>query len=159
MKSSATKKVDRASDTFSKIYGGCGLLVVNLLILGFLCWGIYKGVVGVMVEINGEVTEGSVIRLEPRDGGTFRAKFEFEVNGVTYTFDDDSSSNPPKYGLGETVTIRYDRNDPNRASIDSVFPLWLFPSCTTAGLIIALVVVNFFGIRAVKRGDEIIDFI
>ncbi len=134
-------------------------MLVNLFVLGFLCWALYMGLVGFRVETNGETTEGYVSDLELRDGGVYRAVVDFEVNGQTYSFKDDTSSNPPKYELGENVMVRYDRTNPNIAQIDSKFPLWLFPSCTIIGLILALVVVNIWGWRMWKRGQEMIDLL
>ena len=152
-------KTTKTLNVIEKLYRGCGWLLINLFVLGFLCWGLYQSFVGFRTETNGESTEGYVSRLEPRDGGTFRAVITFEVDGQTYTFNDDTSSNPPRFDLGETVTVRYDRSNPNLAQIDSQFPLWLFPSCTVMGLFIALIVVNILGVRMWKRSEAMIDFI
>jgi hypothetical protein len=156
MQTKPSSKLEKAFSGADKIYRGCGWLLINLFVLGFLCWGIYASFVGFRVETNGAITEGHVSDLELRDGGTYRAVFEFEVNGQTYSFNDDSSSNPPKYELGENVTIRYDISNPNIAQVDSPIPLWLFPSCTVAGLFIAFIGVNIWGWRAWKRGEEMI---
>ena len=152
-------KSSKAGRMVWNIYRGCGWLLVNLFVLGFLCWALYEGFVGYRVEANGETTEGHVSRLEPRDGGTYRAVIEFEVDGKTYSFNDSSSSNPPRFDLGETVVVRYDRSNPSIAQIDSRFPLWLFPACTVAGLFVALIAVNIWGVRAWKRGEEMIDLV
>ncbi len=141
---------------FTEAAVGC---LINLFVLGFLCWALYMGFVGFRVETNGEVAEGHVSNLEVRDGGTYMAVVEFEVNGQTYSFKDDTAAYPPKYELGENVIVRYDRSNPNIAQIDSKFPLWLFPSCMIAGLIIALVVVNIWGWKMWKRGEEMIDLL
>jgi hypothetical protein len=150
------KKVGNAAD---KLYRGCGWLLINLFILGFLCWASYAGFVGYRVESNGETTEGAVVGLDHFDGGTYSAIIEFEVDGQTYSFEDDTASNPPKYEIGETVIVRYDRTNPNLAQVDSAFPLWLFPSCAVAGLFLALIVANIWGWRAWKRGEEMIDLL
>jgi hypothetical protein len=150
-------RVEKAVGTLDKLNRGCIWLLVNLFVIGFLCWGMYQAFVGFRVESNGETTEGYVSGLDPRDGGTFRAVITFEVDGQTYTFNDDSSSNPPRFDLGETVTVRYDRTNPNLAQIDSASPLWLFPSCMTGFLFMALIGVNIWGWRAWKRGEELID--
>jgi hypothetical protein len=152
-------KSSTAGDMLWNIYRGCGWLLVNLFFLGFLCLSLYQSFIGYRVEANGAITEGYVSGLEPRDGGTFRAVIDFEVDGKTYSFNDNTSSNPPRFELGETVVVRYDRSNPNVAQIDSRFPLWLFPSCTVAGLFVALIVVNIWGVRAWKRGEEMIDLV
>jgi hypothetical protein len=150
------KKAEKAFGALEKLYRGCIWFGVNLFVLLFLCWGLYQAFVGFRVESNGATIEGYVSGLEPRDGGTFRAVITFEVEGQTYSFNDDTSSNPPRFDLGETVTVRYDRTNPNLAQIDSAFPLWLFPSCMAGFLFLALIGVNLWGWRAWKRGEEII---
>ena len=152
-------KVEKAASTLDKVYRGCGWLLVNLFVLGFLCWALYQGFVGFRVESNGESTEGTVTGLDHFEGGAYSAIVEFEVDGQTYTFEDDTASSPPKYEIGESVIIRYDRTNPDIAQIDSVAPLWLFPSLAAAGLIVALIVVNIWGVRAWKRGEEMIDIL
>jgi len=149
-------KVEKTANALFKVYRGCGWLLINVFVLGFLCWGLYASFVGYRVETNGEVTEGYVVDLEG-DNGTYKAVFKFEVNGQTYSFKDDNSSYPPAYELGETVTVRYDRDNPNRAHLDGILPAWLFPSCAVMSLFGTLIGVNIWGWRAWKRGEEMID--
>jgi hypothetical protein len=156
MSNKTTGKVENA---IYKVYQGCGWLLINLFFLGFLCWGLYLGFVGYRVEANGEVTEGYVADLDLRDGGTYTAIFEFEVNGETYSFRDDTSAYPPKYELGETVTVRYDRSNPNLAHIDGVLPAWLFPSCMVILIVLMSIFINVLSWRAWKRREEIIDLL
>ncbi len=151
------KKAEKAFNAFDKLYRGCIWIGVNLFVLLFLCWSLYQVFVGFRVESNGETTDGTVVRYEERDGGTVRAIVSYDVDGQTYYFTDDVSSRPPRFELGEIVTIRYDRSNPDIAQIeDSAFPLWLIPSCTVAGLFVALIVVNIWGWRAWKRGEEML---
>ncbi|WKZ46729.1 MAG: DUF3592 domain-containing protein [Anaerolineales bacterium] len=157
MQTKTSSKLNKAFDSFDKLYRGCVLIGVNLFVLLFLCWSLYKGFVGFRVESNGDTTEGTVVRYEERDGGTVKAVISFDVNGESYTFTDDVASRPPRFELGEIVTVRYDRSNPNIAQIDdSPFPLWLFPSCWVAGLFVALIGVNIWGWRAWKRGEEML---
>jgi hypothetical protein len=150
-------KIKRVESAVHKVYHGCGWLLINLVIMGFLCWTLYGIFVGYRVESNGETTEGHVVALDHVDGGTYSAIVEFEVNGQTYSLDDDSASNPPKYEIGENVTVRYDRSNPNIAHIDGVMPVWLFPSCMLIVILFVLIVVNILGWRAWKRGEDMID--
>lgn len=160
MKGKASNRVEKAAGTLDKLYRGCVWILVNLFVLGFLCWGLYQAFASFRVESNGETTEGHVVRLDHFDEGAYSAVIEFEANGQTYTFEDDTASNPPKYEIGETVTVRYDRTNPNLAQIDdSAFPLWLFPSCMVVFLFVALIGVNLWGWRAWKRGEEMIDLV
>jgi len=151
------KTVEKSFGALDKLYRGCIWIGVNLFVLLFLCWGLYQAFVGFRVETNGVTTEGRVVGLDHFEGGAYSAVIEFEANGETYSFEDDTASDPPKYEIGETVIVRYDRTNPNIAEVDSAFPLWLFPSCTVAFLFVALVAVNIWGWRAWKRGEEMID--
>ena len=150
-------KAEKAFNAFDKVYRGCVWLLINLFVLGFLCWGLYRAFVGFRVETNGATVEGTVVRHELRDGGTYRVVVSYDVNEETYYFTDDSSYNPPRFELGELVTIRYDRTNPDLAEIDdSALPLWLFPLGTVGVLFVALIVVNIWGVRAWKRGEEML---
>ena len=149
-------KIEKAANTVDKFYRGCLWAAINLFVLGFLCWGLYSGFVGFRVESNGATTEGTVVRHELRDGGTYRVVVSYDVDGQTYYFTDDSSSNPPRFEIGEIVTVRYDQTNPDLADIDGAVPLWLVPLCTVGILVVALIVVNIWGWRAWKRGEEML---
>lgn len=158
MQTKSPTTIDTAFNGFEKIAKGCGWAFINFFVLIFLCWSLYLSFVGIRVEMNGAVTNGHVSNLKLRDGGTYKAVVTFEVNGQNYSFDDDTAANPPKYELGEEVQVRYDVSNPNIAHIDSVIPIWLFPSCTLAVLVIAFLFINIYNWRAWKRGKDIIDF-
>jgi hypothetical protein len=155
---STAKKVEKTLNVFYTIYRGCGWLLINLFVLGFLCWTSYMTFSGYRVETNGESTTGHVVHLDHFDGGAYAAVVEFEANGQTYTFKDDTASNPPRYEVGEDVPVLYDRTNPNLAHIDdSLLPLWLFPGCMVGVLLVGFVAANIWGVRAWKRGEEMID--
>lgn len=158
MQTKPPTKVDKTFDGIEKIAKGCAWAFVNLFVLVFLCWSLYLSFVGFRVEMNGAITTGHVSNLKLRDGGTYKAVVTFEVNGQPYSFDDDTAAYPPKYELGENVQVRYDVSNPNIAHIDSVFPVWLFPSCTLAVLIVAFIFINIYNWRAWKRGKDTIGF-
>jgi hypothetical protein len=149
-------KLEKAANSLDKLYRGCIWVAINLFVLGFLCWGLYKSFVSFRVEATGLTTEGTVVRHEQRDGGTYRVVVSYDVNRETYYFTDDSSSNPPRFELGEIVTIRYDQANPDLADIDSGLPLWLIPLGSMGLMFIALIVVNIWGWRAWKRGEEML---
>jgi len=152
-------KMEKAANTAGKIYRGCGWLAINFFVLIFLCWAAYASFVGFRVETNGATTEGSVVGQDHFDGGTYSAIVEFEVDGQAYRFEDDAASDPPKYEIGEEVTVHYDVSNPGVAQIDGPVPSWLLPSCTLVLLIVTFVGVNIWGWRAWKRGEEMIDFL
>jgi len=155
---STAKKIEKTFGVFHTIYRGCAWLLINLFIIGFLCWSSYMTFAGVRVETNGETTTGHVVELDHFDEGAYSAVVEFEADGQTYTFEDDTASDPPKYSIGQDVPVVYDRSNPSLAQIDDgILPHWLFPGCMVGILVIALVAVNIWGVRAWKRGEEMID--
>lgn len=76
-----------------------------------------------------ERTEGTVIRLAgngPRRGTA--PVVEFFLDGNRREFQSWLSTSPPQFNVGDKVTVLYDPNDPQRASIESFVTLWLFPT-------------------------------
>lgn len=155
----APAKVDKVGNAIGKIYRGCGWVAINFFVMIFLCWSVYASFVGFRVETNGATTKGSVVGQDHFDQGAYSAIVEFEVNGQTYRFEDDTASNPPKYEIGEEVMVRYDVSNPDVAQIDSPVPLWLVPTCALMFMIVTLIGVNIWGWRAWKRNEEMIDLI
>lgn len=80
---------------------------------------------------------------------------DFSVNGQVYTFEGDNASYPPAYEVGEQVNVRYDPTNPNTVQIDSFFERWIFPIIIIPSIILAAVILNFFMIRAWRRGEYI----
>jgi hypothetical protein len=155
---SAAKKLEKTFGVFETVWRGCSWLLINLFVLGFLCWASYEAFAGFRVETNGEGTTGHVVDLDHFDEGAYSAVVEYEVNGKTYTFEDDTASDPPKYSIGEDVPVLYDRSNPGLARVDDgVLPLWLFPSVMAGVCFIGLIVVNIWNARAWKRGEDIFD--
>jgi Protein of unknown function (DUF3592) len=74
---------------------------------------------------------GEVIRLERSAGdGRFASYvyapvFSFtSADGKTYTVTSDVSSSPPDFTIGESVRVRYDPANPEKARIHSFFQTW-----------------------------------
>ena len=150
-------KVEKTLNTADKIYRGCLWIAVNFFVMLFLCWSLYSTVVGLRVETNGVSVEGYVVDQKTSSDGSVSAVVEFSVNGQTHRFEDDAASIPPRYELGQKVTVLYDRSDPSIARIDDRAPTWLFPACGLMTTFLALIGINIWGVRAWKRGEEIID--
>lgn len=95
-----------------------------------------------------QLTEGTVTELLPRvskdsDSGstsvTYAPVVEFVTDaGQTITYISSSSSNPPSYQPGETMSIYYLPNSPQTAKIDGFADMWL------ATTIFAILGVVFF---------------
>ena len=60
--------------------------------------------------------------------------------------------------VGQDVPVLYDRANPNLAHIDdSILPLWVFPGCMVGVMFAMFIAANIWGVRAWKRGEEMID--
>ncbi|HNB53803.1 MAG TPA: DUF3592 domain-containing protein [Anaerolineales bacterium] len=109
---------------------GCWLIFMNLLFIGLLAGGGYLSYNNYQLRTNGASTIGTVIRLEESsdsDGTSYSPVFRYEVNGQTYEFESQNSSNPPTHQVGDQDTIFYDPADPQHAQIDSFMDMWLAP--------------------------------
>lgn len=87
-------------------------------------------------------TEGTVIRLVGNGRrGSVAPVVEFFLEGNRREFQSWLSTSPPQFGVGEKVTVLYDPNDPQRASIESFVTLWLF-STIFGGIGVVMLVVS-----------------
>jgi hypothetical protein len=66
---------------------------------------------------DGGVTPGClpVLRFQTDDGQSHTIRLN------------DSATNPPKFQVGDTLTVLYERSNPNRATPDSFAQLWIVP--------------------------------
>ncbi|HLA08835.1 MAG TPA: DUF3592 domain-containing protein, partial [Anaerolineales bacterium] len=115
---------------------------------------------GWQLETRGETATGTVIQLDEQsdaNGGccTYVPVIEFQVKEQTFSFRGGTASDPPQFEVGEMVKVRYDPADPNTAQIDNVFERWLLPVILIPAMIFAALILNFFMIRAWRRGDVI----
>jgi hypothetical protein len=144
----------------SRLQIGCWTIFFNLFFAGFCLWGVYAAYTGWQLQTNGVTTSGTVVRLNEQsdaEGGccTYVPVVDFNVNDQVYTFEGDNASDPPAYQVGEQVNVRYDPTNPNTAQIDSFFERWIFPILIIPAMILAAVILNFFMIRAWRRGEYI----
>lgn len=144
----------------SRLQIGCWTIFFNLFFAAFCLWGAYTAYTGWQLQTNGVTTTGTVVRMNEQSDGeggccTFVPVVDFHVNGNVYTFEGDTASDPPAYRVGQQVDVRYDPNNPNTAQIDSWFERWAFPVIIIPAMIIAAIFLNFFMIRAWRRGEAI----
>ncbi|MCD6356883.1 MAG: DUF3592 domain-containing protein [Anaerolineaceae bacterium] len=94
-----------------------------VLLSGLVLFGVGAGLTYQHYRIrqNGLMTEGQVIQLDERcgdDGCTYRPVVEFNTQDrQNFTYTSSSSTNPPAYYVGETVTIYYMQENPHEACI------------------------------------------
>lgn len=107
------------------VFSGIGILVLG---------------VGVAIAVRtqaflqiAETTPGTVVELIPRtstnsDGKRSRLFYpliEFEFNGDPVRFQANSGSNPSAFQPGDSVSVIYDPDRPDRASLHSFWGVWL----------------------------------
>lgn len=162
------KNFDKAANTLEKVgrganrlYIGCTTIIVNLFFAAFCLWGAYAASVSWRLETTGEVTTGTITRLEESTTSegyccVYAPVIEFQANGQTYSFESDTASNQTDYTVGRQVRVRYDPADPNTAQIDNFMERWLFPAIIIPAMVLASLLVTFFMVRAWRRGEVVI---
>ena len=158
--SNLDKTLDAVGKGVNRFQIGCWTVLANLFFAAFCLWGVYAAYTGWQLQTNGVTTTGTVVRLNEQsdaDGGccTYVPVVDFKVNDQTYSFEGDNASYPPAYEVGEQVNVSYDPTDPNTAQIDSTFERWAFPVIIIPSMILAAIILNFFMIRAWRRGEAI----
>ncbi len=155
---SAMDKIGRGAN---RLYIGCTTLFANLFFAAFCLWGAYAATVSWRLQSAGELASGTVTRLEESktDEGyccVYSPVVEFEANGQTYSFENDNASGQADYEIGAGVSVLYDPADPNTAQINTFSDRWLFPIIIIPAMIFAALLLNFFMIRAWRRGEDLI---
>lgn len=163
------KNVDKAMNTVEKVsrganrlYIGCMTIVANLFFMAFCLWGAYAAFTAYKLDTGGQVTTGTVVRLDEsstQEGGccVYSPVVEFQINGQTYTFDGGNASSPPAYEVGETIPVIYDPADPNTAQINKWSERWLFPIIIIPAMLFGALITTFFLVRAWRRNETIIE--
>ena len=156
------KTLDAVGTGANRLQTGCWIIFANLFFAGFCLWGVYAGYTSWTLQNEGITTTGTVIRLEESnssEGGccVYSPVIEFNANGQKYSFESGNASDPPAYDVGEVVNVIYDPSDPNTAQIDKWSERWLFPIIIIPAMLIAAIILNFFLIRALIRGEYVGD--
>ena len=154
------KTLDAVSTGANRLQIGCWILFGNLFLAAFCLWGVYAGYTSWRLQNEGVTTTGTVIQMEESsssEGGccVYSPVVEFTVNGQTYSFDGGNASDPPAYRVGEVVEVIYDPSDPGTAQINKWTERWLFPILIIPAMIFTAAILNFFMIRAWRRGEYI----
>jgi hypothetical protein len=154
------KTIDAVGTGVNRLQIGCWIIFGNLFLGAFCLWGVYAGYMSWRLQNEGATTTGMVIRLEESDSGeggccVYSPVVEFTVNGQTFTFEGDNASDPPAYEVGEVVNVIYHPSDPSTAQIDKWSERWLFPIIIIPAMIFTAAILNFFMIRAWRRGENI----
>ena len=85
------------------------------------------------------------------DGDSYAPVVEYTVRGVDYRLT-GTYTNPPAYDVGDRVTVRYERANPENARLDSFVELWLFPVVFGGvGLLLAVIMNVGYAVSLVRR--------
>jgi hypothetical protein len=137
---------------------GCLWTVLQMVWIGLLVWGLVLARNSWDFARNGVAVTGTVVSQEAHsddDGTTYSPVVEFNVNGGRYEFTSGNSSSPPAYRVGQSVPVRYDPVNPQRAQIDTLWENWLAPAALAGGALLMAVIVNVIMIVAVMRGSDL----
>jgi hypothetical protein len=119
-------------------------------LLGGALWAYFKqqrqmqsrvAAVGTVVELTTQATaRGSIIC----------PVVEFTASsGEKITFTSEFGSRPAGHQIGQSVNVRYDANDPQKAEIESAMNLWLIPLILVfMGAIAGFLAIAFLGFYA-----------
>jgi hypothetical protein len=146
----------------NRLQVGCIFILSNLFFGAFCLWGVYAAYIGWQLQTKGETTSGTVVRMEESnsaEGGccVYSPVVEFRADGMTYSFEGDHASDPPAYRVGQEVGVRYDPANPGTAQIDSFIDRWLFPIIIIPSMLFAALLIDFFLVRAMIRGESVGD--
>ena len=114
--------------------------------------GLLFGVIGLAILVGGVVSAvkqsrelarqvgatGTVVDqvkrvINARSGGVYCPVVEFTTAvGQAVRFESQFGTMPATHHVGQTVTVRYEVTDPQRAEVDSTTSSWLVPGCMIA---------------------------
>ena len=153
--------VEKLGSGLNRLYIGCVMIFGNLFFAAFCLWGAYSAAVSWKLETSGEIASGIVTRLEESETEegyccVYTPVVEFQVDGKTYSFENENASSSSEYRVGSEVKVRYDPGNPNTAQINTFSDRWLFPILIIPGMILGSLVLSLFMIRAWRRGDDVL---
>ncbi|MBI3169754.1 MAG: DUF3592 domain-containing protein [Chloroflexi bacterium] len=159
----AINVVEKVGSGVNHLFNGCFLIIANLFFAAFCMWGAYAASVSWKLETSGEVATGIVTHLEESETSegyccVYSPIVEFQANGQTYSFENQNASDQPDYDIGGQVRVRYDPANPNTAQIDDPFERWTFPIIIIPAMIFTALIVNFFSIRAWRKGESLLHY-
>jgi hypothetical protein len=119
-------------------------------LLGGAVWAYFKGQRTAESRV---AATGTVVELTDRITTSGRASMicpivEFTIpSGEKIRFTSDFGSRPAGHKIGQSVNIRYDPSDPQKAEIESAMNLWMVPLILVfMGVVACCLAVAFLGV-------------
>jgi uncharacterized protein DUF3592 len=151
------KVLEKANRGINRLYIGCVAILGNLFLGAFCLWGIYGASTAIQWELNGEAAPATVIELKESNdeklGRRYTSIVEYEVNGQTYSAEVGEPSIPAEHQVGETLTVRYRRDDPRVVTVDSWGERWALPLILIPSMTLAALLLNFVAYKGWRRGE------
>jgi len=101
-------------------------MLLGVVFAAFMLWRTVS-LLRVAAKASGVVVEE--VRRSSQDGGTsYAPRVRFHArDGKAVDFVSSISSSPPRYVVGDRVSVIYDPANPSRARINSFWDLWFLP--------------------------------
>lgn len=151
------KVFEKTTRGLSRLYIGCFTIFANLFFAAFCLWGVYAASQSLQWEVNGEAAPATVVELKESNdaklGLRYTSVVKYEVDGQTYSAEVGEPSIPAEYEVGETLTVRYQRNDPQTVEIDSWGERWLFPLIIIPSMTLTALFLNIAAFKGWRRGE------
>lgn len=102
-------------------------LVFLVISLPFSGIGLWFGLSSWSLLSVAKQADGQVIRMVQNHRGSVAPVVEFQIDGERHEFQTWLSTSPPRFSVGDKVTVMYDPRNSKSVSIASFVDLWLFP--------------------------------
>jgi len=132
-------------------------LLFGLIGLAVLVAGVVAAVKQSRKSASGKKATGTVVNLVTRvfnagSAGVYCPVVDFtSATGHPVRFESQFGTMPASHHVGQTVAVRYDPADPQKAEVDSATANWFVPGCTIAmglGFLLMALVFLVIGIAA-----------
>jgi hypothetical protein len=150
------RAVNTVDNGWQRLKAGCLWVLINLLCVGLGVAAYYYGRTSWSLTRDGLSVTGTVVALKESaatedSGVTYTPVISYEVEGQTYTFTSNVSSDPPAYKVGDPANVIYEATDPSRARVDSWLELWLLPVVLGGSAVIVALVFNVVAVFSLIR--------
>jgi 4-amino-4-deoxy-L-arabinose transferase-like glycosyltransferase len=159
--SNVESAVNSSLGCLERARSGCLLVGINLLFIFFIVLFLYFANRDYQLQQEGVSAVGMVIGLEESSSGedgccVYSPVVEFTADGQTYTFESSNASDPPRYKVGEQVTVVYLPENPQRAEVEGGSFWWLWAGLAVLFVVLLLIISAWGGMR-IWRGEAIGD--
>ena len=125
---------------FEVVIGALLLIGILFVLIGLavLIGGVVTAVKQSRKTARGATASGTVVDLvqrvfNPGSAGVYCPLVQFTTaSGQPVRFESGFGTMPASHRVGQTIAVRYDPDDPQKAEVDSATSRWLVPGCMAA---------------------------